>query len=84
MITSFLVKVVNHFLQPVFFFIVNRQMQFALFSTQHHALAFHAAHHVKRQPRLAPQRHFKKVFLYAFLNGFAKTGLYLKIPVCRA
>jgi hypothetical protein len=81
---SFLIKVVNHFLQPVLFLIVNRQMQLALFGTQHHALAFHAADHVKRQPRFSPERHLKKVLLNAFLDCLAEPGLYLKIPVCGA
>jgi hypothetical protein len=81
MIMSFLVKVVNHFLQSVFFFIVNRKTQLALLCPQHHALPFHAAHHVKRQPGLSTERHLKKVLLDAFFDCLAKPGLNLKIPV---
>jgi hypothetical protein len=84
MIMSFLIKVVNHFLQPVFFLIVNRQMQFALFGTQYHALAFHTAYHIERQPWFPPECHLKKVLLYAPLDCLAEPGLYLKIPVCGA
>jgi len=81
---SFLVQVVNYFLRPVFFLIVNRQTQLALFRTQHHRLAFHTAHHIKWQLRLAAQCHLKKVLLDALLDGLAKLALYLKIPVSRA
>jgi hypothetical protein len=84
MVMSFFVKIVNYFLRFVFFLVVNRQPQLAFLRTQHHALPLHAAHHVKRQPRLAPQRHLKKVVLDALLDGLAKLGLDLKIPVCRA
>jgi hypothetical protein len=81
MVLSFIVKVINYFLRPVFFLIVNRQTQPAFFSAQHHRLAFHAANHVKRQPRLAPKRHLKKVLLDALLDRFTQLRLYLKIPV---
>jgi hypothetical protein len=81
---SFLIKVVNYFLRFVFFLIVNRQAQLALFRTQYHRLSFHAAHHIKRQLRLAPKRHLKKVLLNALLDGLAQIGLYLEVPVCRA
>jgi hypothetical protein len=84
MVMSFLVQVVNYFLRPVFFLIVNRQAQLAFLRTQHHRLALHAAHHIKRQLRLAAQRHLKKVLLDALLDGLAELALYLKIPVGRA
>jgi hypothetical protein len=80
---SFLIKVVNYFLRSVFFLIVNRQTQLAFLSPQHHRLAFHTAHHIKWQLRLAAQRHLKKVLLDALLDGLAKLALYLKIPVGR-
>jgi hypothetical protein len=84
MIMTFLVKVVNHFLQSVLFLIVHRQAQLALFSPQYHALPFHAAHHVKRQAGLSAESHLKKVLLNTIFDRLAEPGLDLKIPVCRA
>ena len=80
---SFLVKVVNYFLQTVLFLIVNRQPELALLRPQHHALALHASHHIKRETGFTTERHLKKVLLDALLHRLAKLGLYLEVSVRR-
>jgi hypothetical protein len=83
MVISFSVKIVHHFLSAVLFLVVNAQPQFPFFCPQHHTLAFHPAHHVKRQLRFAPKRHLQKVILDALFNRLSQLRLYLKIPVSR-
>jgi hypothetical protein len=82
MARSFLVQIVYHFLRFVVVFVVNRQPQLALFRPQHHRLPLHAAHHVKGQTRLAPQRHLKEVLLDALFDRLFKLALDLEVPVC--
>jgi len=63
---------------------VDKHLDLTLFSADHHRLAAHAAHHVKRVHRSAPQGQFKGIFLNTFFKGAFEFMLDLKKPVGRA
>jgi hypothetical protein len=79
-----IIQIVDHFLRRVIVFRFHRQPEPALFGPQHHGLALHAAHHVKRELGLAPEGHLKEVFLDALLDGLLKLTLDLEVPVSGA
>ncbi|MCX6349605.1 MAG: hypothetical protein NTV79_08950 [Candidatus Aureabacteria bacterium] len=82
LIVCFFVKVVNQILRLIL--PVHRQTQLALLRPENHGLAFHPAHHVKRRPGLAAERHLQDVLLDPLLNRLLQLALDLEIPVRRA
>jgi hypothetical protein len=62
---------------------VDEHFNFALFRTDHHRLAAHAAHHVKRIHRPAPKGQFKSIFLDALFKGMFQIMLDFEKPVSR-
>lgn len=77
----FFIQIVNHLSTFLAVVTIHAQLQFTLFSTQHHGLAVHPAHHVKGRLGLAPKRHLKNILLNALCNGLFKFRTYLKVPV---
>jgi hypothetical protein len=69
-----------------FFFpagVVHQHLHLALFRTDDHALAAHAADHVKRIHRTAAQGQFQNVFFDAFFQGLFQVVGDLEEPVGR-
>jgi hypothetical protein len=61
--------IVDKFFLRLLIFTVDEHFDFALFRSDHHRLAAHASHHVKRIHRPAPKGQLKSIFLHPFFKG---------------
>jgi hypothetical protein len=61
-------RIVDKFFFKLLILSVDEHSDFALFSSDHHRLAAHAAHHVKRIHRSAAKGQLKGILLDAFLQ----------------
>jgi hypothetical protein len=61
--------IVHKFFFRLLILAVDEHFDFALFRTDHHRLAAHAAHHVKRIHWSAPKGQLKGIFLDTFCKG---------------
>ncbi|MDD5533664.1 MAG: hypothetical protein PHC52_12795 [Syntrophales bacterium] len=82
LIVCLFLEVVNQVLLPIL--PVHRQPKPALLRPEHHRLAVHPAHHVKRRLGLPAQGHLQDVLLDPGLDRFLQLALDLEISVRRA
>jgi hypothetical protein len=61
-------RIVDKFFFKLLILSVDEHSDFALFSSDHHRLAAHAAHHVKRIHRSAAKGQLEGILLDAFLQ----------------
>ena len=63
---------------------IYQHAQFAFLCTDHHILAVHPAHHIKRVPRSASQGQFQGIFFDPFGHRLLEFRLDFEVTVCRA
>jgi len=61
--------IVDKFFLRLLILTVDEHFDFAFFRPDHHRLAAHAAHHVKRIQRPTPKGQLKCIFLHTFCKG---------------
>jgi hypothetical protein len=61
--------IVDKFFFRLLILTVDEHFDFALFGSDHHRLAAHAAYHVKRIHRPAPKGQLKGIFFDTFFQG---------------
>jgi hypothetical protein len=82
----FMIYILSCVVHKFFFLagIVHQHLDFALFRPDDHRLAAHAAHHIERIHRAAPQRQFQNVFFDALFQRLFQIVGDLEKPVGRA
>jgi hypothetical protein len=68
-IVYILSRIVDKFFLGALLLTIHQHAHFALFRPDHHGLIPHAAHHVKRVHRPAPQGQLEGVFLHPLRQG---------------
>jgi hypothetical protein len=76
-------RIIDKFFLVLLILAVDKHFDLALFRPDHHRLIAHAAHHVKRIHRPAPQGQLKGIFLHSFFKGTLELMLNLKKSVGR-
>ena len=76
-------RIVDKFFLGAVILAIDKHFHLALFSPDHHRLATHTAHHVKRIHRSAPKGQFKGVFLNPLFQRVFQLMGDLKEPVSR-
>jgi hypothetical protein len=82
-IVYILSRIVDKFFLGALLLTVDQHTHLALFRPDHHGLIPHAAHHVKRVHRPAPQGQFKGVVLHTLFQGALQIVGDLKEPIGR-
>jgi hypothetical protein len=87
-LSSFIFYILSNIVDKFFFrwliLAVHEHFDFTLFSPDHHRLTAHAAYHVKRVHRPAPEGQFEGIFLHALFKRVFQIVLDLEKPVGRA
>jgi hypothetical protein len=76
-------RIIDKFFFSLLILAVDKHLDLAFLRPDHHRLATHAAHHVKRIHRTAPESQLKSIFLNTLCKSAFQLMLDLEKPVSR-